>query len=197
MRPIFFLVAWAGCFFGEAAASERDTQLTQKDIDGFEGITFASAAASRRPNPPCKVFLDEPDWPSLEQWSKFNTSVDGALLQPLPPAAVCYRTSPAFDAAQCEFLLTSASRTSFYLDHPSAILNQWPQGNTCLAARNATGNCTLGGFPVYVVNATTVKQVQAAVNFARNRNVRLIIKYGIVSRRMRIRELTVLQKQRP
>ena len=38
------------------------------------------------------------------------------------------------------------------------------------------GNCTLGGFPVYSVNVSTVAQVQLAVNFARNANVRLVIK---------------------
>ncbi len=38
---------------------------------------------------------------------------------------------------------------------------------------NAVGQ---GGYPVYVVNATTVAQVQAAVNFARNTGVRLVVK---------------------
>jgi hypothetical protein len=38
------------------------------------------------------------------------------------------------------------------------------------------GNCTLGGFPSYVVNATNVAQIQLAVNFARNANLRLVIK---------------------
>jgi hypothetical protein len=42
------------------------------------------------------------------------------------------------------------------------------------AKLNATGKCTQGGWSVYVVNATTVKQI--AVNFARNKNLRLVIK---------------------
>jgi hypothetical protein len=36
--------------------------------------------------------------------------------------------------------------------------------------------CTLGGFPEYVVNVTSTAQVQLAVNFARNLNIRLVIK---------------------
>jgi len=36
--------------------------------------------------------------------------------------------------------------------------------------------CTLGGFPEYVVQAATVAQIQLAINFARNANLRLIIK---------------------
>jgi FAD/FMN-containing dehydrogenase len=39
-----------------------------------------------------------------------------------------------------------------------------------------TPNCTLGGFPEYVVNATNVAQIQLAVNIARELNLRLVIK---------------------
>ena len=37
-------------------------------------------------------------------------------------------------------------------------------------------NCTLGRMPSYVVKATNVAQIQLAVNFARNLNLRLIVK---------------------
>jgi len=36
--------------------------------------------------------------------------------------------------------------------------------------------CELGGFPEYNVNASSVSQIQLAVNFARNTNLRLVIK---------------------
>ena len=50
-------------------------------------------------------------------------------------------------------------------------------GNTCLPTSSPTSSkCTLGGYPVYAVDATTVRDVQAAVNFARNSNIRLVIK---------------------
>ena len=55
----------------------------------------------------------------------------------------------------------------------------WPifQGKTCMA-RNDTVDvqCTLGGFPDYAVNVSTAAQVQLAVNFARNLNIRLVVK---------------------
>jgi FAD/FMN-containing dehydrogenase len=40
----------------------------------------------------------------------------------------------------------------------------------------SSGDCTLGGFPVYSVNVSNVGQIQLAVNFARNANLRLVIK---------------------
>jgi len=55
----------------------------------------------------------------------------------------------------------------------------WPifQGKTCMAQNDTAGaECTLGGFPEYTVNVSTAAQVQLAVNFARNLNLRLVIK---------------------
>jgi hypothetical protein len=37
-------------------------------------------------------------------------------------------------------------------------------------------SCSTGGYPEYVVKATTVAQIQLAVNFVRERNLRLVIK---------------------
>lgn len=51
------------------------------------------------------------------------------------------------------------------------------QGATCEPENAAKGGkCTIGGFPLYSVNATNVAQIQLAINFARNLNLRLIIK---------------------
>jgi hypothetical protein len=63
-----------------------------------------------------------------------------------------------------------------FIDDPITVFMQWPEGDTCPLTLNATGNCTQGGWPVYVVNATTVKQIQIAVNFASNEKLRLVIK---------------------
>jgi hypothetical protein len=183
-------LAWA--IFSHAAvhglaAAPRDTQLTPDAITDFDAVSFgnhhhAPGGLAARGGPRCKAFPGDPSWPSEDEWARLNQTLDGALLHPLPPASVCYSSSPNFNAEACGFLASgNASRTTFYLDDPVTILTQWPQGNTCpLLSANSTGkNCTQGGFPVYVVNATTVKHVQAAVNFARNKNVRLIIKYVV------------------
>lgn len=41
---------------------------------------------------------------------------------------------------------------------------------------NPSGSCTLGAFPYYAVNVSSVYQVQLAVNFARNTGIRLVVK---------------------
>ena len=120
-----------------------------------------------RASPRCKAFPGDQDWPSDNQWQRFNQSLSGALLKPSPPGAVCYPNHPSFNPAACSFLLNNASATSFHFDNPISVSNIWPQGNTCPILANPQGTCTQGGFPTYVVNATTVKHVQLAVNFAR------------------------------
>jgi hypothetical protein len=71
--------------------------------------------------------------------------------------------------------------TSVYSkEDPLLPFTQWQLSNPCpVPGSNATlplSECKLSSFPAYVVNATTVKDVQLAVNFARNNNIRLTIK---------------------
>ncbi len=149
-------------------------QLDNEDVGGFPAARFGRWD-DRPSTAECKAFPGSHDWPSEREWRLLNTTLGGALLQPALPAAVCY-PGPSRDDAACAFLVNNGSSTHFYIDDPITVLTQWPQGETCLPALNAMGTCTRGGFPEYVVNASTVKHVQAAVNFARNNNVRLIIK---------------------
>ncbi|KAI1161971.1 hypothetical protein F5B18DRAFT_653107 [Nemania serpens] len=123
----------------------------------------------------CKVFPGDAKWPSESQWARLNASIDGVLLKPKPAASVCY-PGPDHDQTQCQFLVSGTSSTRFWLNDPLIELAQWTQGSSCVATLTPVGNCTRGGFPEYVVNATAAKHVQAAVDFARNNNIRLIIK---------------------
>jgi len=148
-------------------------QLTEEEL--YPDIAFGHTHGARYTGPRCKIAPGDPGWPSTDEWDKFNQTLGGVLLKPMPPGAVCY-PGDHYDADKCNFLLTRASGTRFYSDDPLTVLTDWAAGNTCQVSRNPVGNCTQGGFPVYVVNATTVKHIQLAVNFARNRHLRLVIK---------------------
>ncbi|KAK3900418.1 putative fad binding domain-protein [Staphylotrichum tortipilum] len=163
----------AGASLG--ALTLESVQLRDDDVAGFPGAKFGLWAGHHPSKLECKAFPGTDDWPSEREWRRLNATLGGALLQPVLPAAACY-AGPNYDADKCAFLVNNASRSHFYIDDPVTVLTQWPQGETCLPVLNATGTCTRGGFPDYVVNASTVRHVQAAVNFARNNNVRLIIK---------------------
>jgi hypothetical protein len=56
--------------------------------------------------------------------------------------------------------------------------NLWPlyTNNTCLPTDNANATCTQGFYGIYVIQATTKQHIKAGVDFARERNLRLIIR---------------------
>ncbi|RYC61326.1 hypothetical protein CHU98_g4903 [Xylaria longipes] len=141
---------------------------------GTEHIRLTARSSSRAAEE-CKTFPGDANWPSESEWARLNASIDGVLLNPKPAASPCY-PGPDHDEDRCQFLVNGASSTRFWLDEPLTELTQWTQGSSCVATLAPVGNCTRGGFPEYVVNATTAKHVQFAVNFARDNNIRLVIK---------------------
>ncbi|KAK4450463.1 putative fad binding domain-protein [Podospora aff. communis PSN243] len=157
-----------------AALDFESVLLTDEHTKAFPSVDFAKGEGKLTPAQ-CKAWPGGEDWPSDSEWNSLNATLAGGLLKPTPPSTVCYQ-GPNYNAAQCSYLLTNATNNDFWIEDPVTVLSPWLQGSTCMPALNATGNCTQGGFPVYVVNATTVRDIQAAVNFARNKNVRLIIK---------------------
>ncbi|RYP40862.1 hypothetical protein DL767_001343 [Monosporascus sp. MG133] len=156
----------------------ESVQLTSADVGNYSAIDFGNknTVPPVYDGPACKAYPGTPEWPLDDQWSRLNTSLGGVLLKPVPIAAACY-DGPYEDASRCNFLLRNATTSRVYINDPLTVLTEWPEGDTCYATSQTQGlDCTQGGFPVYVVNATTVKHIQIAVNFARNNNLRLVIK---------------------
>lgn len=149
------------------------TQLTADDIRTFPDI--GPATGSPKTEAECRAFPGTTDWPTEVEWRQLNASLGGALLHPVPAAAACYPGAYQ-DDSKCAALVASQLITRAHFEDPLALSTQWPAGNPCPVAAQPTGNCTQGGLPVYVVNATSVRQIQMAVNFARNKNLRLVVK---------------------
>ncbi|KAH8596752.1 hypothetical protein B0O99DRAFT_570214 [Bisporella sp. PMI_857] len=167
------------CYLADAAAqiSYDTTPLSQEDFEKNPDIAPAKVHGSSRLGEVrgCRAFPGDTDWPIEDDWSRFNDSIGGVLLKPVPAGVVCY-PGPYYNETECSNIVRRGGSTHFYLDDPLTVLTEWPQGRTCPPTLTPEGNCTLGGSPPYVVNATNAKHVQAAVNFARNKNLRLTIK---------------------
>ncbi|KAF2741212.1 FAD binding domain-containing protein [Polyplosphaeria fusca] len=125
----------------------------------------------------CKVYPGDAAWPSDEAWSKLNQLTDNRLLsKPQPQAAVCYN-GPSFDAEKCANITATWSRSYDHMNDPIEAMSPVTQGMTCLPPNVFDShNCTRGGFPLYVINATEPKHVQLGVNFARNNGIRLVVR---------------------
>jgi hypothetical protein len=155
-------------------------QLTSQDVGDFSDIAPAATdnvttTTRRGTKAVCRAFPGTDAWPDDADWKRLNASLGGALLKPVPAGEVCY-PGPDYDAAKCTSVVNNQVVSPALFDDPLGLSTQWPAGNPCPITAHPTGNCSQGGLPVYVVNATSVKQIQIAVNFARNRNLRLVIK---------------------
>lgn len=144
----------------------------------------------------CKAFPGDAEWPAQEVWHTFNELVDGAIIDTVPVAAPCYENTGLYDAGKCAEIQENfidpyfqLVQLSSFLSHPSHLHRMlsendptsifWPlyQGRTCMPTDDPdAGECTHGGYPIYALNVSSVRQIQLAVNFARETNVRLVIK---------------------
>ncbi|PYH43024.1 FAD-binding oxidoreductase [Aspergillus saccharolyticus JOP 1030-1] len=125
----------------------------------------------------CKILPGDPAWPSQSTWDLFDQLLGGRLLRPSLLASPCYAEWPEFNNATCYNLSMNWLNSSLHIGHPTSIMNPLYAGRSCMPfGFNYTNTCTEGGYPAYVVNASTAAQVQLAVNFARNSNLRLVVK---------------------
>ncbi len=102
-------------------------------------------------------------WPSDESWNRLSRLVEGRLIKVKSPLSIC-REAP--DSESCrEFL--KALRNPYYIgDHPGLTQTSgWVDGWTSQPS-------------VYAVVARKTNDIVAAVNFARENKLRLVVKGG-------------------
>ncbi|KAK4221981.1 6-hydroxy-D-nicotine oxidase [Podospora fimiseda] len=131
----------------------------------------------------CKCQPNQPCWPKFWQWNALNSSVNGNLKMHIPPAAVCYNSfqSPlgnfsTYDAAKCADVQANWEDEQWTVKKPGAALWTYFTNETCRVTTNPTDTCTLGYYGVYAVEAKTRNHIKATVDFARQNNIRLVIR---------------------
>jgi hypothetical protein len=120
--------------------------------------TGASASLPSR-----RVRSSDPEWPNGESWDRLNRDVGGRLIKVQSPLAAC---ASARDAAACRALIGDLRNPYFIGDQPGAT-----QTSGWIDAWMSTPSA-------YAVAARTTTDVVAAVNFAREHRLRLVVKGG-------------------
>jgi hypothetical protein len=138
---------------------------------------FNQSSPSPSASSPCRPSPSDASWPTTQEWAALNATVGGRLLRPDPPGIVCYPSAAAsYNASACDFFVNHTANTRFWPEQPLLGMVEWAAGGACEAGVTPKGECGRGGLPEYVVNASSVADVQAAVNFAREKGVRLVVK---------------------
>ncbi|KAI0891265.1 FAD-binding domain-containing protein [Annulohypoxylon nitens] len=131
----------------------------------------------------CKCYLGDECWPSEDAWAGLNSSVNGNLAVNIPPGASCHNTFEGplgsistYDAAACENAVSMWSDEQWGVEKPAAALWTYFTNDTCQLTSDPTQSCTLGYYGVYVIQAQSRDHVKAGVDFARENNLRLLIR---------------------
>src|SRR5262245_52875408 len=110
-----------------------------------------------------RVRPGDADWPSEESWNKLRREVEGRLIKVNSPLSAC-REAP--DSSACKVLF-KALRNPFYIGDQVALT----QTSGWVGAWTSRPS-------VYAVAAQKTEDVVAAVNFARENKLRLVVKGG-------------------
>jgi FAD/FMN-containing dehydrogenase len=111
-------------------------------------------------------------------WQAFNHSINGALLQPMPPSYQCHK--PYYDEVACNQTALVYHKPIWREAHPLAM--QYPfyeldeNHKGCYGTDRPNEYCYRGNLPYYVVNVTSISQVQDTIRFANKHNLRIVVK---------------------
>ncbi|KAJ7855587.1 hypothetical protein B0H14DRAFT_3645770 [Mycena olivaceomarginata] len=137
----------------------------------------ASSAVPAAPSGTCKCTAGQPCWPSAKDWDTFSKTLSHSIFDVHPPGYYCH--DPHFNAALCNSIQANSGNSIWRADQPGAEQSdnwEFTPFSQCSILGNRTDACGQGRVPAVAVNATTVADVQKALAFAFQRNLKVHIK---------------------
>lgn len=106
--------------------------LTMHPLTFLQASLFPLPSSAHSPShphpssPACKAVPGSANWPSTAKWAALNESLDGRLLKPSPPGAVCHPERPEYDAAACAAVKEDWVLVDWYATEPiGAAWSNW------------------------------------------------------------------------
>ncbi|KAI9572546.1 hypothetical protein HD554DRAFT_2293303 [Boletus coccyginus] len=130
----------------------------------------------------CLCTYGQSCWPSASTFSQLQSQVSQPLLYPLPTASACYPLSDP--SGNCTAVLEnwydgnwrSSMPGSMQAPNFESFMFQNGTIDACYLNTTITGTCEQGSVPVIGVDARSVEDIQAAVTFAVQQNLKLVVK---------------------
>ncbi|KAF4457088.1 putative isoamyl alcohol oxidase [Fusarium austroafricanum] len=141
----------------------------------FSSLWLLAVGGSATASPKvCRCFPGDSCWPSSDEWNNLNKTVSGRLVETVPLGSPCH--DPNYDAEECKRIKREWLYSSIHSESSSSMMAPLFANQSCDPFQPRGKPCTLGNYVRYAVNATSADDVIAAVNFAREKNVRLVIR---------------------
>ncbi|OQE16278.1 hypothetical protein PENFLA_c028G01910 [Penicillium flavigenum] len=122
----------------------------------------------------CHCLPSDSCWPAPSAWASLNSTVGGRLVATVPIGSPCHE--PNYDAAACAALKANWNLPQPHLDSSSSVMQTYFANQSCDPFTPNSQPCRLGNYVNYAVNVSSSDQVVAAVNFARDNNIRFVIR---------------------
>ncbi|KAH7909424.1 hypothetical protein BJ138DRAFT_1155354 [Hygrophoropsis aurantiaca] len=148
----------------------------------FVSLVLLASNALAIALPHCRCTYGEKCWPSPDEFSKLESQVSQPLIYPRPTAAVCYPANKP--SGNCSGLVDTWTDGRWRANQPGTMETpNWEtytfkNGSIDACYLNATLGipCGQGNVPVIGVDARSSSDIRAAVKFAVQHNLRLVVK---------------------
>lgn len=148
------------------------------------GVVFLGAAwvaASQSPlsaTQTCRCFPGDECWPSAAEWDAFNQTVGGRLIQTVPVASPCHDSFPGvnFDNATCADIRADWIHPEFHDKTSHSPMAAFFANESCDPFTDRAAQCVVGSYVQYAVNASGASDYVETLAFAKERNIRLVIR---------------------
>ncbi|KAK7970717.1 FAD binding domain-containing protein [Apiospora saccharicola] len=122
----------------------------------------------------CKCFPGDSCWPESAEWNKLNTTIGGRLVQTVPLGTPCH--GPDYNAEVCKNLQQQWQFEDVHMSSSSSVMAPFFANQSCDPFQPKSRPCELGNYVRYAVNATGVDDIKAAIAFAKEKNIRFVIR---------------------
>jgi FAD binding domain len=130
----------------------------------------------------CRCLDNQSCWPNENEFAILASQLSQPLLQPRPPASACY--PPSAPSSNCSIVIANYTDGDWRSDQPGSMQNT--NFETFIFRNDTISACYLnttlgipcgqGSVPSVGVDARTGSDIQAAVNFAKQHNLKLVVK---------------------
>ncbi|KAJ0422716.1 FAD-binding domain-containing protein [Aspergillus carlsbadensis] len=133
---------------------------------------------------PCRCLPSDPCWPTPTAWAQFNKTLNGHLFALRPIGASCHGAE--YDEARCNVVRNSTNNPLWRISEPAAYQwTNWEVGEDrelnvevggCPISAPQDTPCLQGRIPVYAIMAHSAAEVQTAIRFAKEHDLRITIR---------------------
>ncbi|KAK8218771.1 hypothetical protein IWZ01DRAFT_463799 [Phyllosticta capitalensis] len=134
--------------------------------------TFGTPSLTSGPS--CRCMPGDACWPSTQDWNQLNKTVEGRLMLNVPLAHVCH--DPFYNQEECEYLKEQWILSPVHETSSTSVMAPWFQNASCDPFTPRQQPCELGNYPIYSINVSSAHDVAAGLSFAREMNIRLVVR---------------------